>query len=195
MTPDPWMKLARFYPWIRNNPVSYAFLKKEIAAGSILLSAISGKQFAIVADLGSGSGHSLSLLPETAQKKIAIDRCSEMVTRYSSRFNDIIFMQADVCHLPLKSDSLDFILCVGLLEYISDAPALFLQLHRILKEGRMLLLTNAPPHFLNRMRRLSGPPLCLRHAEEVERLIISHHFYIKGKSETTLQQQYLLQKQ
>jgi len=190
-----WKILAPFYKWMRNNPVSFSFLKHERAAGSTLLSAVSDKSFEAVADLGSGNGHSLVLLPEEANIRIGIDRCAEMIAFCRPRFRNIIFLEADSCHLPLKAHSLDLVLCIGLLEYIADAPALFSELHRILKTGGWLMFTNSPPGRLNSLRRLYGPPLYLRYPGEIRKLISSQTFNLKNQSETRLQMQYLLQKE
>lgn len=189
-----WKILAPFYPWMRNNPVSSSFLKPERAAANSLLSLISETHLEAVADLGSGSGHSLGLLHERAGIRIAVDTCAEMIAFCRPRFQNIIYLQADGCYLPLKADSLDLVLCIGLLEYIADARALFTELFRILKTGGWLMFTNSPPGRLNSLRRLYSPRLYLRHPGEIEKLISSKTFNLINKSKTRLQMQYLLQK-
>ena len=194
MTDTSWRKLAPYYPWMRNNPFSVSFLKREQAAARGLLTRLKDTPIDVAVDLGSGSGHSLSLIPERTQITIAVDNCPEMIAVCRSRYGYILYLQADACQLPIKSDSLDLVFCIGLLEYIADVPLLLSEIHRILKKKRWLILSNAPPGPLNALRRLLGPRLYLRRPAEIEKLINTQKFRIKNQSKTSLQRQYLLQK-
>ena len=194
MKRNVWRKLAPFYPLMRNNPISALFLKQETAKIRSLLKPVVHQISGLVVDLGSGRGHSLIFLPDHAEKKIAIDNCPSMIIRTQVHFPAVQFIAADACALPLQPDSIDFISCIGLLEYIIDPSAILSQINTVLKGGSYFLLTSSPPGMLTRLRALSGPRLFPRHSAEVERLLEIHNFKLNNKTETGLQQQYLAQK-
>jgi SAM-dependent methyltransferase len=194
VTTNKWRKLSAVYPFIRKNPISFFFLQEEVAAIKKLLTPLADYPFHSVSDLGCGRGHSLVFLPKTGEYKIAFDNCQEMIARTRFHYPDVCFIQASACALPLQPDSLDFVSCIGLLEYIEDLPALFSQIFTVLENKGYLLLTSSPPGLLTTLRRISGLHLHPRNQKELERIILAHNFVIKNKSETCMQYQYLLQK-
>ena len=156
---------------------------------------ISIKKEAYVADLAVGRGHSLPLLPNTAQVKLAIDKSFTMITLTKPAHPNIQFIQADVSYLPFKSVTFDLVLCVGLLEYLPDTQRLLAELYTILKINGYLLLTSTPKSRINYFRFISGHKLYLRSREEVENDILCHSFQIIGTESTSSQDQFLLRKE
>jgi len=190
-----WDKTARIYPWLRSNPVSRHFLQKEIMCGLNLLSMITITKDTCVADLAVGRGHSIPLLPDTAQVKFAIDKSYRMISLTKPAYPDIHFIQADALHLPIKSLTFDLVLCIGLLEYVPDTHRLLAEIYTILKINGCLLLTSTPRARINYFRFISGHKIYLRNRDVIEDVTSAHSFRMIGTKSTGSQDQFLLRKE
>ena len=190
-----WDITARIYPWLRLNPVSRHFLQEERESIAALLSMVSTKTDACVADIGVGRGHSLFFLPTTAQVKFALDKSFRMISLTKPAYPGMLFVQADVLQLPLKSSTFDLVLCIGLLEYVDDIHRLLAQLYKIIKINGHLLLTSSPKNTLTYLRLLTGQKIYPRNRLKVEHDISTHSFNIIGIKSTRSQNQFLLCKE
>lgn len=190
-----WDITARIYPWLRLNPVSRHFLQEERESITALLSMVSTKTDACVADIGVGRGHSLSILPATAQLKFALDKNFKMLSLTKPAYPDTLFIQGDVLKLPLKNSTFDLVFCIGVLEYVENIHRLLTQLYKIIKINGHLLLTSSPKNTLTYLRLLTGQKIYPRNVKKVEHAISTHSFNIIDIKSTHSQNQFLLCKE
>jgi len=189
-----WNLLAPLYVKLRRNPVSGYFLKKEIRAIDSLLENLVHSDITTACDLGVGRGHSLNFIPETIHQKMAIDKSMTMIQYTKKDFPETNFVQADVLNLPLKRESLELIICIGLIEYIPDLESLIKQLEIILNNKGYLILSNSPKNIFTYLRFLRGHRLYARKFEELEKYFRKYRFEISELKVTPTQNQYLLKK-
>jgi ubiquinone/menaquinone biosynthesis C-methylase UbiE len=194
MSKKIWKTLAPYYSFLRENPISYQFLRKETQAIQLLLSKISDLTLNYVCDLGTGRGHSLKFMPAQAKLKLGMDDCFDMINLTKYQFPNILFLQANALQMPFHRSTFDFILCIGLLEYIRDIDLLFSQLNSTLKIGGHLLISNSPPNPFTYLRILNGHRIFARQPKRLETKMKHSRFKILAKDTTLLQHIYLLQK-
>jgi ubiquinone/menaquinone biosynthesis C-methylase UbiE len=194
MSKKIWKTLAPYYSFLRENPISFPFLRKETQAIQLLLSKISDLTLNFVCDLGTGRGHSLKFIPAQAQLKLGLDDCFEMIHLTKYQFSNILFLQANALQMPFHHSTFDLIICIGLLEYIRDTDLLFSQLNSTLKIGGHLLISNSPPNPLTYFRTLNGHRIFARQPKHLEAKFKHNRFKIIAKDTTILQHIYLLQK-
>jgi len=94
------------------------------------------KEQSVALDLGAGSGRHLSLLSEHFEFVIASDFSREGLKAYKG-------VQATLPEFPLSDQSIDFILCWGVLHYLTaeKIPKAVSEIHRALKLGGSIFLT------------------------------------------------------
>ena len=83
----------------------------------------------ILLDVGCGGGEYQDLAEKKGYKYIGVD-----IDPMS------IGMRADICNLPFDDDTMDVVLCVDVLEHIKNDHKAISELHRVLKNGGLLLL-------------------------------------------------------
>jgi ubiquinone/menaquinone biosynthesis C-methylase UbiE len=194
MSKKLWKTLAPYYSFLRENPISLLFLRKETQTIHLLLSEISDLTLDSVCDLGTGRGHSLNFIPAQAKLKLGIDDCFEMMYLTKYQFPSILFTQANALQMPFHHSTFDLILCIGMLEYIRDANLLLSQLYSVLKVDGHLLISNSPPNPLTYLRLFNGHRIFARHPKRLETQFKYNQFRIIAKETTILQHIYLLQK-
>jgi len=111
----------------------------------------------IVADVGSGPGVLTSALASAGARVVAVDR-AESMARLASRGGALACV-CDATTIPLKSDSCDAAVALGLTSYVEDLAALFAELARIVRPGGVVVVSVANAGSLDwRMRRLLRGP-------------------------------------
>jgi ubiquinone/menaquinone biosynthesis C-methylase UbiE len=189
-----WELTAPLYRILRKNPISGYYLKRESRSVQLLLQHLELSKLEIVCDLGVGRGHSLDLILNTNSIKIALDKSAAMVRLTSKKYISTKFLVGDALHLPLKSLSIDLMICIGLIEYLSNIDAFLSQMHFSLKDDGYLLLTSSPKNVLTSLRVFTGHKLIARNPQEMEDLFKRYQFTMLEKKLTPLQDQYLLSK-
>jgi SAM-dependent methyltransferase len=95
-----------------------------------------------VVDLGCGLGVEAGYLADLGFFAIGIDSSTSAIRRAGRRSSQARFLQADVRHLPFRTESLRFLLDRGCFHYLSpeDRPAYEQEARRVLVSGGRLLL-------------------------------------------------------
>lgn len=95
-----------------------------------------------VLDFGCGIGHHTKLLALHSEYAIGFDITAGMLQRARSEYKElpILFGQIDGVHLPLETNSIDFIWICGVLRYSLNVPQpkhkeIVTEFHRVLKPG------------------------------------------------------------
>jgi ubiquinone/menaquinone biosynthesis C-methylase UbiE len=96
-----------------------------------------------VVDLGCGGGINTYYLkekyPESYVIPIDISHIRGLRCKESTK---TIPIQADILHIPLKSASIDFVICTMVIEHVPEDKALIEEISRILKNGGMTIVTS-----------------------------------------------------
>jgi ubiquinone/menaquinone biosynthesis C-methylase UbiE len=112
--------------------------------GSPLL-LISPREGDVVLDLGSGGGIDIfraSLIVGEKGKAIGVDATPEMVWRaretkskYGTKYANAEFRLGEIEHLPIESNSVDYVISNCVINLSPDKPAVFRESFRVLKKG------------------------------------------------------------
>jgi SAM-dependent methyltransferase len=100
-----------------------------------------------VVDLGGGTGEDIPLLSSLypGADILALDAAQEDLDKFDARYAEVEGVRsqfADITErLPLDDDSVDLVYCSEVMEHIPDAPALFREVHRVLRPGGYFLMT------------------------------------------------------
>ena len=87
-----------------------------------------------VLDVGCGSGHFLWSMKDMSNTRYGIDE-------HSYRTADHTVMQGDARDLPFEDNSMDLITMLDVLEHIPDSDTALKELHRVVKQDGVCLLT------------------------------------------------------
>ena len=137
-------------PWGR-----YAFAVEARAVRR----AAAALRHARVLDAGCGTGRFASMLEAEGGAVIALDDDPSMLAVASSRLAGPCLL-GDVAHLPLRSRSVDVIVAVTVLEFVSDPAAALGELARVTRPGGRVVVAalnpNSPWGLAHRRRLRSG---------------------------------------
>jgi ubiquinone/menaquinone biosynthesis C-methylase UbiE len=126
-----------------------------------------------VADIGCGSGAIAARVASTGVPVIAVDVSWGMATATKSKLEAVaghgLVVQADAASgLPLRSRSLGGIICMQVLNVVSDAPSTVAELRRVLAP-RGMVLAEVVGEFLRTTVPNEMRPLALWTAKEILR--------------------------
>ncbi|MDD1666142.1 MAG: methyltransferase domain-containing protein [Methanomicrobiales archaeon] len=93
-------------------------------------------------EAGSGSGRFTEIAAATGATVVSLDSSTAVEANYASNgaCPNVLIVQADLHHLPLKENSFDRVLCIGVLQHTPDVQAAFLTLARYVKPGGRLCI-------------------------------------------------------
>lgn len=95
-----------------------------------------------VLDAGCGAGRFAEVALELGGLVIAIDASSAI---YAAQENlshrEALFIQSDIASIPLRSSSVDFIYCIGVLQHTQNPRDIVIELMRILKNKGELVIS------------------------------------------------------
>lgn len=184
-----WSAWAPCYRYLRRPWPLSAILRREDEALLELFPSLS--KHARIVDLGCGSGHIGQLL-SASEPIIGIDSSFSMLNTLSD--NLYFAINADAVRLPLKTQSVDLVLAIGLCEYL-DSLTLFLEsLARVLKPGGVAIVSTSPAHVYTRWRGILGHRICVHSRGDLvdysentglrcvkEKELFSQHLYVLQK--------------
>jgi len=187
-----WRLKRRLFDLFRDNYPFRDILEKENENFRQLIEKadIKGKT---VLDLGVGTGNVLFFL-DSASKSYGLDFTESMLKQAKERFPEAGYVKAKAQSLPFKSNSLDVITAVGLVEYVKDIIPIVEESCRVLKKDGYFLLTFSPKNIWTRLRVLLGHPVYARKLGQLESVIKFCHFEVCECMESMMQNQVLLKK-
>jgi 2-polyprenyl-3-methyl-5-hydroxy-6-metoxy-1,4-benzoquinol methylase len=95
-----------------------------------------------VLDAGCGAGRFSEVALKFGANLIAVDFSSAVDTAFKNLKSDSkLVIQADLSYLPIKSNSLDYVYCIGVLQHTKDPESIVRELIRCLKPDGELTLT------------------------------------------------------
>jgi ubiquinone/menaquinone biosynthesis C-methylase UbiE len=135
--------------------VRYAHLKKFVLAVKML----EGEKFERILDVGCGCGIMIPTLQKVCKRVFGLDLFTNLCAVKDKI--DGNFVKADVCRMPFKSEQFDCIICLSVLEHVSNLAGALGEIKRCLSPGGRVIFGIPPSNFLTRVwlrldkRRLS----------------------------------------
>jgi len=97
-------------------------------------------------EIGLGTGEVFDLVSPRFENSYGTDISEGMVRRtYSKGPPKKKLFVSDVCNLPIKSDSTDFVICQDVLEHVPYQEKLILEICRILRKSGIGIITTPNP--------------------------------------------------
>ena len=107
----------------------------------------------LILDVGCGAGRFAEVALSCGARVVAldystaVDACRENLSPHP----ELDLVQGDIYHLPFKSESFDYVYCLGVLQHTPDVKRAFLALPDQLRPGGKLVIDVYPKLFLNIM--------------------------------------------
>ena len=146
-----------------------------------------------VLDLGVGIGNVIQFL-KPAMRVFAIDFTETMLLSTKEKYPSAGLILADAKKIPVRSNSMDIITAVGLVEYLKDMIPLMEESCRLLKNEGYFLMTFSPPNFWSWLRLVFGHVIYTRKLTQITSVARICSFEIQQHKKTLMQYQVLLKK-
>lgn len=138
-----------------------------------------------VLDVGCGTGVYTEIVAQHARQTWGTDISQRMLDyAKENRRGNINWTLADAIHLPFKDETLDAVICIGLLEYVEHA-LLIGEISRVLKPGGVWVIGCSNKHGAYKMVLKTGAWLLRKKYPwrepsygEIIRLLRQHHFEV-----------------
>jgi ubiquinone/menaquinone biosynthesis C-methylase UbiE len=96
----------------------------------------------LVLDAGCGAGRFSEIALDLGARLVAVDFSSAVdAAQRNLKSEKLLVVQADLSQLPIKSNSMDYIYCIGVLQHTENPEAIITELIRCLKFNGELTLT------------------------------------------------------
>jgi SAM-dependent methyltransferase len=145
-------------------------------------------------DLGIGLGNAMALVDGDPALRVGLDYNAGMIRLAAEQLPNVSLIQTDVRHLPLRADSVDLVLCVGLSEYLADIEALVKDIGDVLVPGGHAVFTISHRNSLTWLRMLFGHRIYPRSRDEIEDAFGANQLSVIKRIHSQLQHQYLIRK-
>lgn len=91
----------------------------------------------LILEVGSGSGRFTEQAASTGATVVSVDYSTAVEANYESNGGrtNVLIVQGDIFHLPVRADYFDRLFCFGVLQHTPDPRAAFLALQSHLKSG------------------------------------------------------------
>lgn len=96
-----------------------------------------------ILDIGCAAGGEIPMLQSRGFSVVGIDLSPVMLAFARRRFADtceVLLCRADIERLPFASQSMDHVVCLGVLEYLSDYSLALAEINRVLRPGGLAIL-------------------------------------------------------
>jgi ubiquinone/menaquinone biosynthesis C-methylase UbiE len=120
-----------------------------------ILSMVHAEPGIMLADLGAGTGFISEGLVDGPASIIAIDQSAEMLKHMKIKFADagnIDYRKGHASHLPVRDNIVDYALANMYLHHVDDPASAIREIHRILKPGGRMVLTDLEAHPFDHFR-------------------------------------------
>lgn len=114
-----------------------------------ILSMVNAAPGIMVADLGAGTGFISEGLADGPVSIIAVDQSAEMLKHMKLKFagaGNIDYRKGNASHLPVRDNIVDYALANMYLHHVNDPAHAIREIHRILKIGGRMVLTDLDAH-------------------------------------------------
>lgn len=120
-----------------------AFLKERMAKILSAMDVSAGKK---VLDIGCGSGIFIEALSKMGAEVTGVDCSKKMLSLADCRLKKASaarydLLVADASSLPVGGTHYDFVICAGLLDYVLDIKKVLKEIHRVLKDSGLAVIT------------------------------------------------------
>ncbi len=113
--------------WFRRHEAAYDFTLRH-ARGQVL-------------EVGCGEGYGSAVLASTADRVIGLDYDAATIAHAARTYPDTAFVRANLAALPLRSDTVDVVATLQVIEHVWNHPQFVRECHRVLAPGGVLLVT------------------------------------------------------
>lgn len=120
-----------------------------------ILSLVHAEPGIMVADLGAGTGFISEGMAGGPVSIIAVDQSAEMLRHMKIKFADadnIDYRKGNAGHLPVRDNIVDYALANMYLHHVDDPASAMREIHRILKPGGRMVLTDLEAHKFEHFR-------------------------------------------
>ena len=129
----------------------------EAAVEDAMVSAVGGRQFESMLDLGTGTGRLLELFAPLYNTAIGIDASAQMLAVARANLDRAGIAKAqvrlgDIQHLPFPRDAFDLVTVHQVLHFLNDPERAVAEAARVLRPGGRLLIVDFAPHDLEFLR-------------------------------------------
>jgi ubiquinone/menaquinone biosynthesis C-methylase UbiE len=117
-------------------------LRRRVITFERALNSIHLPSDALVLDLGCGAGTYCRFLRKRGFRVIGLDYSFPMLKRAQTLQGDgeIQLLNGEAYNLPLSNQSVDVVVCIGILQTLTDEKKAIREIHRILKPGGICFL-------------------------------------------------------
>jgi SAM-dependent methyltransferase len=99
-----------------------------------------------VLEVGSGAGRFTEVLVTTGAKILSFDLSAAVDANYANngRHGNLSIFQADIRNIPVAEESMDKVLCLGVIQHTPDPEATFCELSKYVRPGGQLVIDVYP---------------------------------------------------
>jgi len=139
--------------WRYSGEGGKVFLKIQINMVLGMFQAINNRLFL---DLGTGTGKYAVATHALGGEIIGLDFSVNMLKKVKDESsNNILLINADVEHLPFRSEIFDGVSAIRLIGMVQDRKLAFSEMNRVLKKGgRLIFNFHSPSSFISRIGRI-----------------------------------------
>lgn len=179
ITTQDWVKETSFGKWFLSTNIWYRYVLTEAIVDLKRLMGARADGIGRLLDIGCGEGRAFPLLNEhlRPQEIVGIDIDNELLT--SAKHDGESAAAAaikwgSVTNLPLVDNSIDVVFCHQLIHHVAQQERALHELHRVLKPGGLLLLSESCKSFIETWVVrwfFRHPPQVQKTAEEYQQLV------------------------
>lgn len=139
----------------------------EPAIVDLLIELLDLRQQAPVLDIGCGTGNYTNALHQRGVSMVGLDRSGLMLRTAQGKARQLPLIGADAAALPFPNRSFGGAVCTLALHHFEDLEATFAEAARVLRNGRLVILTALPEQIMRYWLRAYFPRMMQRSADQM----------------------------